>query len=104
MDSELGQQKNARTASSTTVHREFEISQPASLAAVETVSTAADCDPTELVPLYEVIDPDALDALFGSQSDVADPETRVSFGYEGFTVTIARHGQELTVKATQQAE
>ncbi|ELY98677.1 HalOD1 output domain-containing protein [Natrialba asiatica] len=104
MDSELGQQKNARTASSTTVHREFELSRSASLAAIETVATAADCDPTELVPLYEVIDPDALDALFGSQSDLADPETRISFGYEGFSVIMARHGQKLTVKASQQAE
>lgn len=34
-----------------------------SVAAVEAVSAVADVDPTDLPPLYSVVDPDALDTL-----------------------------------------
>ena len=42
---------------------------PASTAVVETVAVACDCEPTELDPLYEVVDPDALDAVVRSSGD-----------------------------------
>lgn len=42
---------------------------PASTAVVETVAAACDCEPTELDPLYEVVDPDALDAVVRSSEN-----------------------------------
>ena len=58
------------------------------LAVLEAVSSATGTDELELSPLYEVVDPDALDALF----DAADPSPSealsVSFSYAGFDVEI----------------
>lgn len=56
---------------------------------VAAVANAADCSSRELPPLYEVIDPDALDRLFaptyegGPRSD-----GRVMFEYAGYEVVI----------------
>jgi hypothetical protein len=50
---------------------------------VWTVATAADRDPLELPPLYDAIDPDALDALVDRMSDGT-----VSFAYAGYEVTV----------------
>jgi hypothetical protein len=54
---------------------------------IRTISTAADSDPTELPPLYDAIDPDALDALVERMSDGS-----VSFAYAGYDVTVESDG------------
>ncbi|MBO4247640.1 hypothetical protein IL252_07400 [Halomicrobium sp. IBSBa] len=61
---------------------------PPSTAIVEAVSTSADTPAVELPPLYEVVDPDALDALF------ADGQTFgvVTFEYAGYDVTVRADG------------
>lgn len=56
-----------------------------SVRVVEAVADAIDADPLELPPLYETVDPDALDALFD-----AGLEGCVQFPYDGHDVTI--HG------------
>jgi hypothetical protein len=64
-------------------------SKPFTEQIVAAVATAADCSPRELPPLYEAIDPDALDRLFaptyggGLRSD-----GRVIFEYAGYEVVI----------------
>lgn len=60
---------------------------------VEAVAAARDVDPTELRPLYEVVDPDALDAFVASVAgeDGADSAI-VRFEYEGETVLIRGDG------------
>lgn len=50
---------------------------------IEKVAEAERVDPTELPPLYDCIDPDALDTLCDSNRDV-----RLEFEYHGYVVTI----------------
>ncbi|WP_458207937.1 HalOD1 output domain-containing protein [Haladaptatus sp. NG-SE-30] len=62
-------------------------------AVVRTVATATAVDPTELDPLYESIDPDALDALFYPDSPGrARADNVVQFDYSGFTVVVKETG------------
>ena len=67
-----------------------------STAVVETVAVASDREPTRLEPLYEAIDPDALDALIRSNGvePVGDGIT-VTFEVAGQTVTV--HGSGAVV-------
>jgi hypothetical protein len=67
-----------------------------SQAVVEAVAEAEGVDPMGLhTTLYEVIDPDALDALFQSSSaDVAGP--RIEFTYHGYVVTVTGDGVAVT--------
>jgi len=64
---------------------------PPSTAVIETVAAACDRDPLQLEPLYEVVDPDALDALIRSSGGgpVADGPT-VTFEFAEKSVTV--HG------------
>ncbi|KTG08343.1 hypothetical protein AUR64_19105 [Haloprofundus marisrubri] len=58
---------------------------------VQTVSALRGVSPMEISPLYSVVDPDALEALFAGAT--ATPNSRVvTFDYEGFEVTIREHG------------
>jgi len=53
---------------------------------VDSVAAATDQEATELQPLYEVIDPEALETLVES---VSTPSASVTFSYHGFKVTVA---------------
>ncbi|ADB60221.1 hypothetical protein Htur_1333 [Haloterrigena turkmenica DSM 5511] len=59
-----------------------------SLAVVEAVASASETDPTAIPPLYDAIEPDALDATFESASSQPGATRRVSFSYDGFDVTV----------------
>lgn len=65
-----------------------------SLAIVEAVADATDRDPTDLPPLAETADPDAIDAILTS----TDPDAGLylSFRYAG--VTVAVEGQTVRVR------
>lgn len=66
-------------------------SETLSQAVVETVASAEGVDPLDLeVPLYDAVDPDALDALF--QSGIA-VDGRVEFEYYGYDVTVTDGGR-----------
>lgn len=54
----------------------------------EEVARAKGIDPIELDPLYEVVDPDALNELVTHATDVV----RIDFEYEGRTVTVRGDG------------
>jgi hypothetical protein len=54
-------------------------------AVVSAVADAEDVSPLELTPLASVLDPDALDALFASDSMAIE---EVRFDYEGYTVVV----------------
>lgn len=59
-----------------------------SAATTEVVSALAEvrhCDPTEITPLYETIDTDALDSLI---ADTTDADVRVDFVIDGFEITV----------------
>lgn len=69
--------------------------ESASEAVIHTVARQTDRDPLELPPLFDVVDPDALDALV-RQMRRGD----VTFEYAGQTVTVDCDGQTVTVDCT----
>jgi hypothetical protein len=69
-------------------------SQQVSERVVDEVADATDTDRLDLEPLYEVVDADALDALFDQgQFGGAGAPTRVSFSYAGCDVVVSTGGQ-----------
>jgi hypothetical protein len=60
---------------------------------VEAVAASAGGDVTDVVPLYDVLDPDALERLFRpSAPSRADANPSVRFEYEGHVVTVDGDG------------
>jgi hypothetical protein len=60
-----------------------------SRAVVEAVAEAEGVDSVELTPpLYEAVDPDALNRLFAATPSAGRMEGRVSFRYNGYEVTV----------------
>lgn len=56
-------------------------------AVIRAVSDAEGVDPEDLEsPLYEAIDPDALDGLFAGRANTTG---RIVFRYHGYTVTVS---------------
>ncbi|WP_227380707.1 HalOD1 output domain-containing protein [Haladaptatus halobius] len=56
---------------------------------VERIAARAEIASDDLEPLYETIDPDALDALFVPRTDGSDrPGGQVTFTYAGYSVTV----------------
>lgn len=70
-----------------------------STAVVETLAVAMDRDPATMEPLYDRIDPDALDVLVRSDGRVP-PRTSVtvSFEVEGYEVTVHATGEVVVRK------
>lgn len=63
-------------------------SRSPSQAVVESVAAREGVDPTELSGrLYDAVDPDALDALFGTREGTRF-DGRVVFDYHGYEVTV----------------
>jgi hypothetical protein len=62
--------------------------EPLSRAVVEAVAARDGIDPVDVeTPLYEVVDPDALDALFDGRAG------EVTFEYSGYRVTVTESGE-----------
>jgi hypothetical protein len=55
------------------------------------VGARSDGEPAPLDPLYRVVDPDALDALFRDAGDESRPGV-IEFGYCGYEVTVESTG------------
>lgn len=68
------------------------VDSPPSETVVQAIADAEDTTPLELSPLYEAIDPDALNTLFQGRT-----AGRVTFDYEGYTVTVGQNG-EVTIQ------
>ena len=67
--------------------------RPASIVVLETLAEAADRDVESFEPLYDVIDVDALDALFQPrESGQTRGEGRVSFQVEDYFVSLHSDG------------
>jgi hypothetical protein len=56
---------------------------------VQHVASESETDAIELQPLYEVIDPDALDAIVNSYSS---SDSSMTFTYNDYTVTVDADG------------
>jgi len=60
---------------------------------IQRIAEAEDVSPEELSPpLFEVIDPDALDQLFGNTMTAGRMEGQVIFTYNGYEVTVSGDG------------
>lgn len=69
---------------------------PRSTKVVEAVADELDVDPTDLeIPLIEVVDPDALDALFKGQGRSGV----IRFSYYGYQVVVQEDGQVILSEA-----
>lgn len=60
-----------------------------SLSVIEAIADATDTDPVELEPLYNVVDPEALDQLFQGTTPAT---ARVQFSYGEHTVEVRSDG------------
>ncbi|WP_254532092.1 HalOD1 output domain-containing protein [Natrinema gelatinilyticum] len=60
-----------------------------SLRVIDAIANATNTEPHELDPLYYVVDPEALDQLFQSDSNAP---IRVEFEYDGLLVEIRSDG------------
>lgn len=77
---------------------EIEGNEAVSTAVVRTVSAVRGWDPCARQPLTDVVDPDALDALFAPRpNDTPRAGGRLSFSYGGCRVTV-KDGELLTVE------
>jgi hypothetical protein len=64
-----------------------------SQAVVETVAVASDREPKAIEPLYDVVDPDALDSLVGANGTVPSRSgPTVTFGFAGYDVSVRGDG------------
>lgn len=72
--------------------RQWTAETPLSVAVVEAVAEATGRDPTEIEPLNEYIDPDALNDLFEPRSDGDRSEATVSFPLEDHLVIVRGDG------------
>jgi hypothetical protein len=67
--------------------------QSLATAIVHHIATKHDAEPSTLDPLYEVVDPDALEALFAARNDGSPRSTgQVVFDYSGYEVTVTSKG------------
>ncbi|WP_226005518.1 HalOD1 output domain-containing protein [Natrinema salinisoli] len=62
--------------------------EPVSIAVVTAAATYRNADPTDLPPLYEWVDPDALDALFAPTQRGGSRGGRFEFTYDGLRVAV----------------
>nr|WP_161605563.1 HalOD1 output domain-containing protein [Natronorubrum sulfidifaciens] len=70
--------------------------QRPSMAVVSLVAAVTDTDPLELEPLYNAVDPEALDSLCAAGNSVST----LSFEYAGYTVVVEQSaaGVELSLE------
>ncbi|MCU4743198.1 hypothetical protein OB955_05595 [Halobacteria archaeon AArc-m2/3/4] len=60
---------------------------------VAEVASRDGVDPIELPPLFDAVDPDALDVLFAPKANGETRQGRVWFPYAGYDVTIEYDGE-----------
>lgn len=57
---------------------------------VRTLSNAKGCDPSDLKPIQEVIDGDALNSLFQHTKSQSSSQTLVEFSHEGYEIQVSQ--------------
>ncbi|GCF16004.1 hypothetical protein Harman_39390 [Haloarcula mannanilytica] len=82
--------------------REIESSESVSEAVVEAVSEVEDCPPRSLPPLYNTVNPEALDKLFNRTNNAVTERTgHFTFQYSDSIVTVGEDGY-LTIQESRQ--
>ncbi|AEH36407.1 HalOD1 output domain-containing protein [Halopiger xanaduensis] len=80
------------------LRRDCDDNEPITVAVIDAVSRVAGVAPTALPPLYETIDPDALDGVFDAGSSDGE-SVRVAFSYADHEVVV-QGGPRVTVTVT----
>lgn len=75
--------------------------RPISEEVILAVAEATGTDPSRLGPLYDVVDPDALDQLFQTQSGLPRFGSRVDFTMDGCEVTVHAGGKVVVTPPEQ---
>lgn len=70
-------------------------------AIIEALGEAAGVDPVEFPPLYEFVDGDALNGLFGRHDGAEDAEALLSFKIDTWNVFVRADGQIRICDATR---
>lgn len=68
---------------------------------IEALATAENCDPTELPPLFEAIDPDALNDLFQGDDGTTETEAVLGFTLDKWNVFVRADGRIRVCDGTQ---
>jgi len=68
------------------------------------LADAADVDPTTLPPLYDYVDPDALNAMFDRRDELTDDNALLSFQVDTWNVFVSSDGRIRVCDATRPTE
>ncbi|MFP9192392.1 HalOD1 output domain-containing protein [Natronosalvus vescus] len=84
-----------RSATKRTYTESFDLATGPIEAIVDLVARVDGQSPIELAPIYEVVDPDALNTLFSHRSGTAErsPGQTFEFVYEGYRITVIGDGR-----------
>lgn len=72
---------------------EWSGSESPSTTVVTEVAEVTGTDAQSMTPLYEVVDPDALDSLFARAHPSTDGSIACEFQYQGYSVVLEGNGQ-----------
>jgi hypothetical protein len=72
--------------------------KPVSMQVVDQIASQLACDPLEIDPLADSIDPEALDNIVATST-----KTQVSFEHAGFTVDVSSDDEGTVIEVTQTA-
>ena len=88
------------------VDREYqrESDESPSEVVINAVAAAAGVDPIELPPLYEFVDPDALNTLFERHTGTEDAEALLSFKMQTWNVFVRADGKIRVCDGTRHTE
>lgn len=70
------------------LHSDWQRDESVTTAVVGSVAAVTNTPPTELDPLFETFDPDALNQLYSSTGGPSRDDSRVSFKFNGCTVIV----------------
>ncbi|WP_276249583.1 HalOD1 output domain-containing protein [Haloarcula rara] len=73
-------------------------------AIVHALATATDTEPTELTPLYDSIDTEALNQMFGEHGGARDAKAVLGFQVENWNVFVRGDGRIRVCDATRQTD
>lgn len=81
-----------------------ESDRSAAEAIILALADAVGVDPTELPPLFEYVDPDALNALLGPSDSATDRTALLSFRVDTWTVFVRSDGRICVCDSTQPSD
>lgn len=83
---------------------DFESDSSATEAIIFALADAVGVEPTELPPLFDYVDPDALNTLFEPPDDATNGDTLLSFRVDTWNVFVRSDGRIRVCDATQLSE